>query len=110
MSAGSFLTQSANYYAHAGVQDRYGHLVEGAAVAIRCKFVVKSGYIKGPGGEEVSYDAIQYIALTQNAVMDDHMLFNGVTYRVIKVLEQRGTVTNLQHKKLILQRSLNTTP
>lgn len=109
MSAASFYTQLANYYAHGGVQDRYGQLVEGSAVAIRCKFVVKSGYIKGPGGEEISYDAIQYIPLTQNAQMDDHMLFNGVTYRIIKVLEQRGTVTALQHKKLILQRSLNTT-
>lgn len=104
MSAAAFLTQTMTYSPHSGSLDRYGNTIPGASSSVRCKFMVKSGFITAPGGEEVSYNAIAYIALTQSAALDDKVVFNSDQYRIIDITEQRGTVTNLKHKKLFLQR------
>ena len=104
MTAINFFTQTMTYYPHGGTLDRYGKKVPGAAATVKCKFMVKSGFIKAPGDEEISYQAVAYIPLAQGAVLDDKVVFNSSNYRIVDVVEQRGTVTGLKHKKLLLQR------
>ena len=104
MTATNFFTQSVTISQHQGQNDRYGNKTFTTSSTISCKFVVKQGLEKDATGEEYTYDAICYVPLDQEVDMKDKYTYDDSVYKIAHIVEQRGTVTNLKHKKLMLQR------
>lgn len=104
MTAQNFFTQSMTLYAHSGTQDRYGDKEFSSGVSVKGKFVVKSDLFVDSNGQEYQYDAIAYLPLSRALSMQDRITYDGIDYSIMHITEQRGTVTTLKHKKILLQR------
>ena len=100
-----FLTQEAEIFS-ASEFNADGQQVFGIGRTVNCKFVNQVKRYRDANGEEIISDETKlYLPITDPVKNQDRVIYNGKKYEVMRVEEQVGTVTDLQHKKLILKLS-----
>lgn len=104
MTAINFFTQTATLYSKSGYTGD-GDQIFGAGFSVACKFVEGIKIMKRGTTEEYQADARMYVPVDTTVSAESKATFNGVDYEVVEVTTQRGTVTGLGHKKMMLKRT-----
>lgn len=104
MSAANFLQHQITLTPRTG-NTGAGDPSYGASSTVKAKFVTKSQLIVDQNGKEVTSDSHVFIPQATTVSPEDKVTYESVNYRILKITDQRGTVTTLKHKKLMLQRT-----
>jgi len=104
MTAVNFLTDTISLTVKTGNTDS-GDPSYGAATSVAAKFVKTSMLIRDANGKEITSDSHVFIPRETSVNPEDKVTHDSVTYRILRVLDQIGTVTTLKYKKLLLQRT-----
>lgn len=108
MPASNFFKQTIAWSKWNG-QSAYGVESFDDAVNVKCKFIEKTmiDYKRlQQQTDESVYDAKMYVPISSDISEGDKVVYEGKTYQVSELMAQRGTVTTLKHKRLMLKKKV----
>ena len=107
MGLSDFLTQTA-YISSVNGRDGVGSPTFGTPVSVKCKFrkqfAMEDGNLSGVTTYVDTPDAVMYVKKSVSIDTDDSVEYDGEPYRIVDILDQVGTITTLDHKKILLKK------